>query len=342
MSTNTLILTDERMIAHDPGPGHPERPDRLRAILEHLRSHPQPRTRWEAPAPAPRAAVAAVHDDRYLAHLDSIAHRYADLDPDTHTCPASLEAAYLAAGAGINAVDAVMSGQARNAFCLVRPPGHHAERDRAMGFCLLANIAIAAQHAIDAHRLSRILIVDFDVHHGNGTQDIFESRSDVLFISLQQHPFWPGTGGLDEVGKGPGEGFTINIPLPEGSDDHAYLLAFEQVIAPVADHYRPQLVLVSAGFDASHRDPLGGMRVTTDGYLAMARHLVGVAQRHAHDRCIFMLEGGYDLTALAEGVAACVSALTESPCAVPARARLSQHPSIDAVKSVYRQWWPFL
>ncbi len=339
MGTDTLILFDDRMVAHDPGPGHPERPDRLRAITTALRAAPLPNTRWESPTPATRSALLAVHDERYLALLDSIANRYADLDPDTHTCPASLEAAFLAAGAGINAVDAVMSGQARNAFCLVRPPGHHAERDRAMGFCLLANLAIAAQHAITAHQLHRILVVDFDVHHGNGTQHLFESRSDVLVINLHQHPFWPGTGALEETGIGPGAGYTINIPLPEGTGDDVYLQAFDRIISPVAEQFRPQLVLVSAGFDAHHRDPLGGMRVTTDGYRAMAAHLIQVARRHASDRIIFMLEGGYDLTALAEGVHACLQAMAAPTIPNPQPSPGPPHPAVTAARQVHSRWW---
>lgn len=342
MSTDTLILYDDRMVAHNPGPSHPERPDRLRAIVSHLRSSPLRHTRWVTPTPASRSAVASIHDERYLTLLDSVANRYADLDPDTHTCPDSLTAARLAAGAGMNAVDAVMSRQARNAFCLVRPPGHHAERDRAMGFCLLANVAIAAQHAVTAHNLARILIVDFDVHHGNGTQHLFESRSDVLVINLHQHPFWPGTGALEETGVGPGSGYTVNIPLPEETSDDTYLQAFEQIINPIADAYKPQLVLVSAGFDAHHRDPLGGMRVTTDGYRAMSAHLLAIAKRHAGDRIIFMLEGGYDLIALTEGVHACLEIMTATDSLQPTTSSGPKHTAVATAQNIQRRYWPNL
>ena len=224
---------------------------------------------------------------------------------------AALAIAALAAGGVLRATEAVVRGEVRNAFCAVRPPGHHAEADRSMGFCLFANAALAAEAAIADHGLERVAVVDFDVHHGNGTQHLLEHRPDVLFVSVHQHPddCYPGTGYAREVGTGRGVGFTLNVPLPPGGGDAAYAAAFAEQIVPKLDAFAPQLVVVSAGFDAAAADPLAQMKVSTAGFAAMSGALLGVAERHADGRLVSVLEGGYDLAALSAGVGVHVGAL---------------------------------
>jgi acetoin utilization deacetylase AcuC-like enzyme len=303
----TGLIYSERFLEHDAGPMHPERADRLRAArarLEHARL-------WDTLVhleftPAERAAIERMHDSAYVERVfDSCRRGEPFIDtPECAVCSRSAEIARLAVGGAIAAADRVMGGSVANAFCLVRPPGHHAEKSRAMGFCLFNTIAIAAQHLIDAHKLKRIAIVDFDVHHGNGTQHLFESRADVLFISLHEDPdhLYPGSGYADERGIGAGEGFTINVPLPPGSDDEAYDTAMREVVIPALDRYQPQFLLISAGFDAAAADPLGHMLVTADGFEAITRRLADAAERLCEGRIVSLLEGGYDLDALAEGV----------------------------------------
>ncbi len=315
-----LLFTDDRMLAHNPGAGHPERPDRLRAVLDSLAHDPIPGARRAAPQPAPREDLLRVHDPRHIDLIDSVRARSTRLDADTATSPRSGEAAYLAAGGAIAAVDAVTSGGAPGAFALVRPPGHHAERSRALGFCLFNNVAIAAEHALATGSAERILIVDWDVHHCNGTQRHFESRDDVLVFSAHRSPFYPGTGALEETGSGPGQGFTVNVPLPAGAGDDDLIGAIGHVLTPVADAFRPDLVLVSAGYDAHEHDPLGGLRVTDEGFAALAAHVRDIARRHAKGRIACTLEGGYDLAALASGVRSTILALLsdDPPRALPA------------------------
>jgi len=304
-------ITHEAMLAHDNGPGHPERPERLMAVIAALRREPAVDLTWTEPAPAPREAVARVHDPDYIDRIDSLRGRHAQLDPDTMVSPATVQAAYLAAGAAVLAVDTVIQGPIRRAFAIVRPPGHHAERAKAMGFCVFNNVAVAAAHALSHHHLRRILIVDWDVHHGNGTQHIFESRSEVLFFSVHEWPNYPGTGRRDETGIGPGRGHTINVPLTAGSTDADYARAFDEILLPAADRFKPDLVLVSAGFDAHDGDPLGGMRLTAPGFAALTRRVRSIADTHARSRLALFLEGGYDIHDLAGCVVACTKALAE-------------------------------
>ena len=312
------------MLLHNPGPTHPERPGRLRTILHDLRSAPIEATSWRSPTPAPRQALDRVHDPDYVSHILSLRGQSADLDPDTPVAPDSVDAALLAAGASINAVDALFEGRRGSAVrttppgfsaavALVRPPGHHAEHDRAMGFCLFNNIAVAAAHARAKHNLDRVLIVDWDVHHGNGTQHLFESDPSILFISTHQFPFYPGTGAPDEIGTGDARGRTVNLPLPAGCDDADYAALFDLVIAPIADAFAPQLVLVSAGFDAHRGDPLGEMLLTAQGFAYFTSVLQRIADRHAGARIALFLEGGYHLEHLAASVRACIETLTGVP-----------------------------
>lgn len=302
----TAYLTSDIFLKH-ADPGHPESPIRLEAIYETLTyGGIFPRMKSIEPAPATDEQIRAVHSTTLLGKLHLLAKRgHGYLDPDTYINEHSMEAAYLAAGAAVGAVDVVMKGQARNAFALVRPPGHHATVDQSMGFCLFNNIAIAARHALTRHKLERILIVDFDVHHGNGTQDIFYDSPNVLYFSTHRYPFYPGTGHWQDSGAGAGKGFTVNVPLLQLAGDETYARVFDEILYPVAKRYAPQLVLVSAGYDAHWRDPMGALTlVTTNGFVKMARVLQSVAHDFCNERIVYVLEGGYDLEALAESVAA--------------------------------------
>jgi acetoin utilization deacetylase AcuC-like enzyme len=305
---STLILTDRRFLAHEAGVGHPEAPARLRAILGELERAPPGGVVFAEPRAATAAEIDAVHSPEHRAHLESLAGRRARLDPDTAMSEGSWEAAALAAGAAVGAVEAVWSGRAANAFALVRPPGHHAEAARAMGFCLLNNAAIAAEAA---RRLgaARVLVLDWDVHHGNGTQHIFEARDDVLYMSSHQWPFYPGTGAPTEVGRGAGRGFTVNCALPAGQGDADYGVAFHDLFLPAARAFAPDLVLVSAGFDPHERDPLADMRVTERGFAAMATAMAELAREACDGKLVLLLEGGYDLAALAASTRACLEVL---------------------------------
>lgn len=276
--------------------GHPENLNRLKPIRDWLNSkldngHYQPiKTTDHGTSP-----ILRVHSPRYVDHLQQVCRNGAGhLDQDTYVLPTSLEAARRVVDASLSAVDTVMEGKLTAAFLLGRPPGHHAEHDRAMGFCLINNVAVAAQYLLDQHHLERVAVIDFDVHHGNGTQHIFYDRSDVYFISTHQYPFYPGTGAASETGAGTGKGFTLNIPLKAGDGDHELVTAFEQQVIPALRRYRPQFLLVSAGFDAHQLDPLGGMNVTGKGFRAIATLLSSLAQECADGRIVSLLEGGYD------------------------------------------------
>jgi len=297
---STAFLIDEIFLGHVTPDGHPERVARLQALLA-LRD--RARELGVTLVPARRMVtdeeLLRVHTQEHVKNIAATAGRPPSmLDPDTFTSPESHTTARYAAGGVLDLVDRVMSGEYRNGFAAVRPPGHHAESHRAMGFCLFSNIAVAAAHAIERHGLERVLVVDWDVHHGNGTQEIFWEDSRVVFISLHQFPFYPGTGGVYETGAGAGLGCTVNIPLPGGCGDDEWLSMFDRVVVPVADQFRPQLVLLSAGFDAHRNDPLGGMRVTGPGFAAMANRVLDIAETHTGGRLVAVLEGGYDLAAL--------------------------------------------
>ena len=293
-----ILIHTERFGEHQTPPGHPERPERAEAMDAVA-------NRWRARGleiVAPRAATAEqlgrVHDAAHLRRIAETAGRATALDPDTYTSPESSDIALLAAGAAVDAVERVMGGSHRGAVALVRPPGHHAERDRAMGFCLYNNVAVAAAHA-RAQGAGKVAIVDYDVHHGNGTQHIFEADPHVLYVSTHQFPYYPGTGAADEVGVGAGRGFTVNLPLEVGAVDEDYQAVFAAVVVPVLKQFAPDLVMVSAGFDAHERDPLGGMRLSTDAFAAMTSELRMVAEQCCAGRIALITEGGYDLHALA-------------------------------------------
>jgi acetoin utilization deacetylase AcuC-like enzyme len=307
----TVLLADDLLARHDPGPGHPESPSRLAAIRGLLASHPVPGAHWASARPATRAEVERVHAHGYVEQVERVRGLSIDLDADTSLSERSVDAAYLAAGAAIEAVRAVVAGEAERAFALVRPPGHHAEHARAMGFCVFNNVAIAAEHARQALGLSRVAIVDWDVHQGNGTSDTFYRRGDVAFVSTHRAPpFYPGTGRAGERGLAEGRGHTLHLPLPGALGDGDFAAVFDEFVLPALDDFRPELVLVSAGFDAHARDPLGGMRITTDGFASLCGRLSDLADRHAQGRLVLVLEGGYHVRALAESVRACTEVLT--------------------------------
>lgn len=320
---NTLLLYDPQFLNHNPGAGHPERPERLESVVAGL-TPPPGGAEMRAPArPATTEELVRVHTPAYVNSILALRGEYAQLDADTAISPGSVDAALLAAGTCVELVNEVLDGKAKNGFALVRPPGHHAEADRAMGFCLFNNVAVAAAAAL-ARGLSRVLIVDWDVHHGNGTQAMFYARRDVLFFSTHQFPFYPGTGSLEERGEGEGEGYTVNVPLSSGLGDGDYMLAFKEVLVPVAEAYRPELVLVSAGFDPHEGDPLANMRVSSHGFAAMCGVVRAIADRFAGGRLALTLEGGYDLRALGKSARASAEilcgaeppAITEAPSTV--------------------------
>jgi acetoin utilization deacetylase AcuC-like enzyme len=303
-----LILTTPRFQEHVTPPGHPERPERAHTFDVVAGQWKDNGVRTAAPRAATDAELALIHDASYLDAIRQIAGRPAMLDADTFMSPESPEIARLAAGATIEA--AMHAVDAREpAFALVRPPGHHAERDRAMGFCLFNNVAIAAAVLL-ARGLERIAIVDIDVHHGNGTQFSFYDDPRVLYLSTHQFPFYPGTGDADEIGTGDGHGFTVNVPMESGSGDADYQLVHREIVLPVLDQFRPQLTLVSAGYDAHERDPLASMRMTATGYAAIVRGLRDCAARHG--ALAFVTEGGYELPALAACLNASIAVLTET------------------------------
>ena len=307
----TAVFRHDLFLEHDPGYGHPESPERLRVIYQAL-DRPEAQTGLIFPdfAPATTAELALNHT---LPHIERVAatvgKSYAMLDPDTVTSPRSYEAACLAAGAAIAGARLIMSGAAKNGFALVRPPGHHAECDHTSGFCLFNNIAIAARYAMDELGARRVLIVDWDLHHGNGTQHSFYDTDRVLYFSTHQYPYFPGSGALHEVGQGAGEGYTVNVPLPGGQDDRAFARIFRELLSPVARQFKPDLILVSAGFDIYQGDPLGSMAVTTDGFAYLTRLLMSLAAELCQDRLLLVLEGGYHLTGERDGVMAVLAEL---------------------------------
>jgi len=302
----TGYLTHPDYLEHDTGFSHPERPARLTAIQEAIARSPL----REAPVPLdPRPAtpdeIALIHTSAYITSIRKLAEKGGGmLDYDTPLCARSYDVALLSAGAILRGVDAVLSGEVDNAFAAVRPPGHHATPTRGMGFCLFNNVAVAARYAQRKHGVGRVLIVDWDVHHGNGTQDAFYADGSVFYFSVHQFPLYPGTGTLHERGEGEGFGTTLNAPLPARSDDNDYRNVFENRLVPAAREFRPEFVLISAGFDAHEADPLGGMNVTADGFATLTDIVMGLADEFAGGRLVSALEGGYSLDGLSSSVVA--------------------------------------
>ena len=303
------VFTSDRFADHLNPPGHPERVERAEVMQVVTAEWRRRGGEVREPRAATNEQLTRVHHPDYVGLIRETAGRAVALDPDTFTSPQSYEVACLAAGAGCQAVDHVLDGpKGTRAFALVRPPGHHAERGRAMGFCLFNNIAIAAAHA-RARGLRRVAIVDYDVHHGNGTQWSFFEDPSVLFVSSHQFPFYPGTGSARETGTGRGAGHTLNYPMLAGSGDEEYIQVFREVLRPEIDRVQPEAILISAGFDAHRDDPLAGMAVTEKGYSAMTTILKEAADKHCGGRIVSVLEGGYNLEALGASVEAHLRAL---------------------------------
>ena len=336
------VVIDPEFLKHEPGQSHPERPERLKVLLDLTRGLHGGDLQILPPRPAKREEVRSSHSSDYidLIRATSTTNRYA-LDGDTVTCADSFGTALLAVGGFLRLLDSVAASDFRNGFALVRPPGHHAMRDRAMGFCLFNTMSIGAHHLKRVYGAKRILIMDWDVHHGNGTQDSFYQDPSVLYISTHQYPFYPGTGAVEEVGSGKGEGYTVNIPLHAGCGDEDYLRVFTEIVVPIVNKFEPEWILVSAGFDPHQDDPLGGMCVTEKGFGIMASLLLDLAAKHASGKIAFLLEGGYDLGALRNSVAAVFEKMKGEGRTEP----LSQgggervKPLIQKVLNVQEKFW---
>ncbi len=340
----TGIVKDWRYTDHDMGAGHPEGPQRIEAINKMLEEEKvfSAYTIIE-PRPATKEEVYLIHTPSYFKKIKETSGRErVYLDPDTSTSARSYETALLAAGGLLKAADMIMEEKIKNGFALVRPPGHHAEASEARGFCIFNNVAIAAQYLINKYGLKRVLVVDWDLHHGNGTQHSFYSRSDVLYFSTHQFPYYPGTGHWNEVGSGDGEGYTVNVPLSPGKTDQDFHFIFQQILSPITAAYKPEFILVSAGFDIFEGDPLGGMNVSAKGFGVLAADLMTLAQATAHKRLLFTLEGGYNLFGLEDGVKNVLLVLggKEKVRVKQGQASASTETELEPVFKVQKKYWP--
>lgn len=326
---------------------HPERKERLEHILETLSNQKlEKRLQFIEPFYATVEQVARVHDPIHIRSVDEACRRGRNyLDMDTYIVPRSYEIALLAAGGALKGLQVIMEGDLNRVFALVRPPGHHAERDRAMGFCLFNNIAVAAQTARQEYGLERVAIVDWDVHHGNGTAQIFAQDPAVLFISTHQSPAYPGTGHFRDAGRGAGAGFTVNIPLPSGSGDADYLLFVDRVIVPILNSYKPEILMISAGQDAYYKDPLAGMELTAHGFYRIAEALAQIADRWCKGRILLCLEGGYHLQGQAGLVLQILNAVGRWSLPVPEQSPVDRPSAavsirLEEVINVQKNYWP--
>jgi len=326
------FVYDPIYLQHDTGQ-HVENAKRLGAIISHLEQTQLKQQLTPIKArPASIEELSLVHHKEYISHIQEVAEKGGGwLDADTVMSPRSYEAACYAAGGIIKATEAVMNGEVASAFALVRPPGHHATYQRAMGFCLFNNVAIATKYALAKYGLEGIAIIDFDVHHGNGTHDAFYDNPQVLYISTHQYPFYPGTGSIEETGRGEARGTTINIPLPAGCGDAQYSSVFEHIIAPATSRFNPQLILVSAGYDPHWAEELAMMQVSVSGFAQMVRIIKGLADELCNGRLVFSLEGGYNLSALASSVKATFDVLLDN---TPIEDPLGQPPHQLAIPSI--------
>lgn len=336
------VFTSARFADHLTPPGHPERVERHAVMQVVATEFGKNGGSVRDPRPASHEELARIHDDSYLTFLRETAGRAVALDPDTFTSPDTYDVACLAAGAAVTAVDHVLDGGAgTRALVLVRPPGHHAERNRAMGFCFFNNIAVAAAHA-RARGLSRVAIVDYDVHHGNGTQWSFYSDPSVLFVSSHQYPYYPGTGAASEVGSEAGAGFTVNLPLAAGASDADYERVYDAVAWPILRTFKPQLILISAGFDAYKDDPLAGMRLEAECFGRLTARLVAIADECCDGRIVAVTEGGYHLKGIADSLRSVIAAFEgdRAPAAPPQTDTRRGDAAIAAVKPHLAKYWP--
>lgn len=334
----TGVVKDQRYMEHVMDPGHPESPDRLREIYQMIEEE-EMRGRFLSkvnPRPSTREELEMIHSPSYIDLVASTAGKsYFRLDPDTSTCEKSYETALLAVGGLLELIKVVMQGKLNNGFALIRPPGHHAERNKAMGFCLFNNVAIGAQYALKNFSLKRILIVDWDVHHGNGTQNAFYEDPQILYFSTHRYHFYPGSGAASEVGKGKGEGFNVNIPLSPGLGDIGYGIIFDKILRPIALEFQPQLILVSAGFDIHYLDPLGGMEVSEKGFARMTQILMEIAESTTQGKLVLTLEGGYHVVAQRKSVKVVLEELSQA-------SPLEKQDLIEQEKMGYSQMEPHI
>jgi acetoin utilization deacetylase AcuC-like enzyme len=327
-----VLVTHPSSLEHVALTEHPERPARVGAAIEGVQESGLEIVAKQARS-ATRDEILRVHAADFVDRLDEFCERGGGhIDADTYVVPQSCDAARFAAGAGLSAIEAIRAGEADVGFAAIRPPGHHAERDRTMGFCLLNNVAISAAHLVSLG--ARVAIVDWDVHHGNGTQEIFFRSPDVLYVSLHRSPFYPGTGRIEEVGKGLGTGATVNIPVPAGTEGSTYRRVFSEVVAPILDQFNADWVLVSAGYDAHVDDPIGGLRLIADDYRVMA---AVIGRSIGYTNTVFFLEGGYDLRAISDSTAATLSGFDSRHTSLEAPP--GSEPSIDRVLPVLSLFW---
>ena len=341
---DTGLVYHEDYLRHDTGT-HPESAERLIHIMAELKEAGiAEKVKMVLPVKASKGQIAYVHTDAYIKGVERMSKEGGGLlDPDTPICTDSYEIALLSAGGVIKATDEVMDGSnnLKYIFALVRPPGHHASSNRGRGFCIFNNIAIAAEHLKRRYCTNRILIVDWDVHHGNGTQDVFFADPSVLYFSTHQYPHYPGTGWIDEVGKEKGEGFTVNVPLPAGTDDAGYLYALNNVLVPIANAFEPEFVLVSAGFDAHVSDPLASMNVTSLGFGLFVDLIKEIAEKSCNGKIVITLEGGYDLDAIAKSSVSVFNSLLS--CREKVRGGMVNRSvvgRVEEIKKVQRRYWP--
>ncbi len=346
----TAIFKNDLFLEHIPDFNHVESPDRLRVIYEQLEQPPLSELFFYPDfEPASQDILGLNHTRDHVMHVASTAGKtFSSLDPDTQASPKSYDAACLAAGAVMSGMEMIVQGEADNGFALVRPPGHHAEAERAMGFCLFNNVAVGARYGVEHLGLERVAIFDWDLHHGNGTQHSVYNSDQVLYLSTHADPYYPGSGGLTEVGSGEGEGFTVNVPLSGGQDDRAFASIVKEIIVPVTRDYRPDFIIVSAGFDTYFGDPLGTMAVTQQGFACMAKQLVDLAGEVCEGRLLVVLEGGYNLQGLRDGVLAVLGELSgnqECPGKVDEEILQTiidsdqEVPVIEQVRDIAKRYW---
>ena len=342
--SGTGIVKDDLFIEHDTGAWHPESPDRLKSIYNSLERRDRPELTIMERRFATQEDICLVHtSDHFKRIAKTEGQEPIALDADTHVCGRSFPAALAAAGGVIQLTEQVLDGHLTNGFALIRPPGHHAEAGRAMGFCLFNNVAVGAAWAMKNRGLSRILIVDWDLHHGNGTQHAFYTDNRVVYFSTHQFPYYPGTGALAETGRDKGLGYTINVPFNYGFGDEHYLAVFKRILVPVSIAFKPELIMVSAGFDIYKNDPLGGMRVTTEGFAALTRVLKAIAEELCQGRLVFTLEGGYHIDGLAEGTEKVLGVLSNTCLA--GKELVSVDPPepeiVGSVRRMHSDFWSF-